>query len=104
MKKTKKPGHSKGNATMEDIARETRLSKMTVSRVLNNTGYVSEKTRAKVLSAASRLNYEVNFIGRQLTLNRTGLIGVITSFEGFVGTYYFGRIVEGLQQGLNQND
>jgi LacI family transcriptional regulator, galactose operon repressor len=87
-------------ATMDDIARATRLSKMTVSRALSNSGYVSSKTRDKVLAAAGRLNYEINFIGRQLTSNRTGLLGVITSFEGFVGTYYFGRIIEGLQQGL----
>lgn len=91
-------------ATMEDIARATRLSKMTVSRALSKSGYVSKKTRDKVLAAASRLNYEFNFIGRQLTQNRTGLMGVITSFEGFVGTYYFGRIIEGLQQGLSATD
>ena len=87
--------------TMDDIASATRLSKMTVSRALTNSGYVSKEARDKVLEAASQLNYEFNFIGRQLTRNRTGLLGVITSFEGFAGTYYFGRIIEGLQQGLS---
>jgi len=91
-------------ATMDDIARETRLSKMTVSRALTNSGYVSPAARQKIMQAASRLNYQINFMGRQLTRNRTGLLGVITSFEGFVGTYYFGRIIEGLQQGLSETD
>lgn len=91
-------------ATMEDIARLTRLSKMTVSRALTNSGYVSQEARDKVQAAATRLNYEFNFIGRQLTRNQTGLLGVITSFEGFVGTYYFGRIIEGLQNGLSDTD
>jgi len=89
---------------MEDIARLTQLSKMTVSRALTNSGYVSQEARDKVQAAASQLNYEFNFIGRQLTRNKTGLLGVITSFEGFVGTYYFGRIIEGLQQGLAGTD
>jgi DNA-binding LacI/PurR family transcriptional regulator len=103
-KKKTETGKSISPATMGDIARVTRLSKMTVSRALSNSGYVSKSTRDKVMEAASRLHYEVNFIGRQLTQNRTGLLGVITSFEGFVGTYYFGRIIEGLQQGLCTTD
>jgi LacI family sucrose operon transcriptional repressor len=35
-------------ATLKDVARECGLTVGTVSRVLNNRGYISEKTRKKV--------------------------------------------------------
>ena len=35
-------------ATLKDVARESGLTVGTVSRVLNNRGYIREKTRQKV--------------------------------------------------------
>ena len=35
-------------ATLKDVAKETGLTVSTVSRVLNNRGYISEETRKKV--------------------------------------------------------
>jgi len=89
---------------MEDIARVSRLSKMTVSRVFSTKGSVSEKARKKVLAAVDLLDYEFNYIGRQLNSNRTGMMGVITLFDGLVGTNYFERILQGLQQALLKAD
>lgn len=34
-------------ATLKDVAKETGLTVTTVSRVLNNRGYISEETRKK---------------------------------------------------------
>lgn len=34
-------------ATLKDVAKETGLTVSTVSRVLNNRGYISEETRKK---------------------------------------------------------
>ena len=34
-------------ATLKDVAAETGLTVSTVSRVLNNRGYISDKTRKK---------------------------------------------------------
>ncbi|MCK4924581.1 MAG: LacI family DNA-binding transcriptional regulator, partial [Spirochaetes bacterium] len=56
---------------LEDVARRAGVSKSTVSRVLNNSAKISEKTRSKVLSAASELNYEPNIIARSLSKNKT---------------------------------
>lgn len=94
----------KPNVKMEDIARETGLSKMTVSRVLSNKGYVSEETRTLVLSVAKQLDYHVNYIARQFGTHRTYMLGLVTPFEGMIGSQYFGRIVEGMQQALGRSD
>ena len=41
-------------ATLKDVAKETGLTVSTVSRVLNNRGYISEETRKKVYEAMKR--------------------------------------------------
>lgn len=90
--------------TMGDIARATGLSPMTVSRVLSNGGPVSEAKRKRVLAAAQRLNYHVDIIARQLRAQHTFQLGVVAPFQGLVGTYYFGRILQGIQQVLAGTD
>jgi len=50
---------------------------MTVSRALNNTGYVSKKTRAKVLAAARELGYVANLSARSLAGGRTNTLGLV---------------------------
>jgi DNA-binding LacI/PurR family transcriptional regulator len=89
---------------MGDIARATGLSPMTVSRVLSNSGTVSEAKRERVLAAAKRLNYHVDIIARQLRAQHTFQLGVVAPFQGLVGTFYFGRILQGIQQVLNGTD
>jgi LacI family transcriptional regulator len=63
--------------TINDIARITNVSKSTISRVLNESGPVSEKTRKKVMDAVRSLNYQPNEIARSLSLKRTRTIGVV---------------------------
>src|SRR5882672_11211219 len=88
-------------ATMEDIARETGLSRMTVCRALSNKGCVSERTRKRVLASAEKFDYQINLLARQLSSNRTYLLGIITPFRGLLGTFYFGQVVQGVQQALS---
>lgn len=52
--------------TIIDIANEAGVSFKTVSRVLNGEAGVREKTREKVLTAASQLNYQLNSSARNL--------------------------------------
>jgi LacI family transcriptional regulator len=91
-------------ATMEDIARETGLSTMTVSRALSNKGYVSEQSRKLILAAAKKFDYQVNMLARQLSSNRTHLLGIIVSFKGLLGTYYLGQVLQGMQQTLSGSE
>lgn len=94
----------KQKVTMDDIARRTGLSKMTVSRVISNRGYASDATRKRVLAAATRLDYQVNLLASQFSRARTGLLGLIVPFEGVVGSYYFGQILQGIQQAIGRTD
>jgi LacI family transcriptional regulator len=65
------------SVTLADIARELGISKMTVSRAINNDPLVKAKTRERVLEASRRLNYQPNIFARALATNRSHLIGVI---------------------------
>ena len=51
-------------ATLKDVAAETGLTVSTVSRVLNNRGYISDKTKKKVYDAMAKLNYTPNEVAR----------------------------------------
>ncbi|CAM4323797.1 LacI family DNA-binding transcriptional regulator [Paenibacillus tarimensis] len=57
--------------TIYDIAAKANVSAMTVSRVINNTGKISDKTRAKVRKVMEELNYVPNHNARSLVLQQT---------------------------------
>ncbi|CAM3660835.1 LacI family DNA-binding transcriptional regulator [Parendozoicomonas haliclonae] len=57
---------SAGQSTILQVAAQAGLSIATVSRVLNGGKYVAESTREKVLQAAAELNYQPNYMARQL--------------------------------------
>ena len=63
--------------TLADIARELGVSKMTVSRAINNHPLINAETRTRVLEVARRLNYQPNQHARALATNRSHLIGVV---------------------------
>ncbi|HCA29034.1 MAG TPA: transcriptional regulator [Ruminococcaceae bacterium] len=64
-------------ASIRDVARKAKVAISTVSRVLNNNGYVSEDTRRKVLAAMKELDYMPNEVARNLFHNRTNFVGVM---------------------------
>lgn len=85
---------------IQDVARLAGVSPTTVSRVLNNRGYISDETRKKVNKAMKELNYFPNDIARSLFNKRTNLIGVIlpTVSNPFFGelTFYIENICNSL--------
>ena len=64
-------------ATLDDVARLSQVSAMTVSRVINNKGAVSEATQRRVMDAINQLNYRPNLVARGLATCRTNSIGVV---------------------------
>lgn len=76
---------------IEDVAKRAGVSPTTVSRVLNNRGYISGKTKTRVHDAMKYLNYYPNDIARSLFTNKTFLIGLIfpTTANPFYGQLIF---------------
>ncbi|WP_433943578.1 LacI family DNA-binding transcriptional regulator [Paenibacillus sp. SN-8-1] len=64
-------------STINDVALKAGVSVTTVSRVLNNRGYISEATRSKVFKTMEELNYQPNEIARSLLRKQSNLIGLI---------------------------
>lgn len=65
-------------ATVADVAAEAEVSVATASRVLGRSSHnVSEALRGRVFSAAEKLNYTPNSIGRMLKEGRSREIGII---------------------------
>lgn len=64
-------------STIKDVAKEAGVSVATVSRVLNNKGYVNEDTRKKVTEAINKLNYKPNAVARSLFKKQSKMIGLI---------------------------
>ncbi|MFD0958492.1 LacI family DNA-binding transcriptional regulator [Paenibacillus chungangensis] len=60
--------------TIYDIAAKANVSAMTVSRVINNTGKISDRTRAKVKRVMEEMNYVPNQTARSLVLQQTKLL------------------------------
>ncbi len=69
----------KQEATIVDIAQKAEVSTATVSRVLNGTGKVREKTKEKVEEAARELNYHPNIMAKNLSTEHSDVIGVLVS-------------------------
>ncbi|WP_019914817.1 LacI family DNA-binding transcriptional regulator [Paenibacillus sp. HW567] len=63
--------------TIKDVALKAGVSATTVSRVLNNRGYLSEELKKKVYSAMDELNYRPNELARSLSRSRSNIIGLI---------------------------
>jgi len=81
-------------STIKDVALKAGVTVTTVSRVLNNRGYISEKTRLKVHEAMTELNYQPNEIARSLFKKRSGLMGLIIPN---VGHPFFGELTEHIE-------
>jgi len=64
-------------ANVKDVAKLAGVGLGTVSRVINNKGSVSDKTRAKVLKAVEDLNYIPNEVARNFKMKETKLIGLM---------------------------
>ncbi len=94
--------HSSTNVTTADIARHTGLSKMTVSRVLNQHPYVSEQTRIKVMAAVKELGFRPNTLARRFFTGKTRLIGLIIPLDYMLSSFYFKEMFLGIRQVLEE--
>lgn len=64
-------------ATIKDVAAKAGVSIATVSRVINQRGYLSEATKAAVHAAMKELDYYPNDLARSLHRQRSHILGVV---------------------------
>lgn len=77
---------------IKDIARLSGVGISTVSRVLNNSGFVSEETRAKVMAVVKEHNYVVNRNARNLKSPQSKTIGLMV--KGIANPFFSNMIRE----------
>ncbi len=65
--------------TIRDVARRAGVAPITVSRVINNTGYISDETRQRVEVAIAELHYLPNTLSRSLRFKKTNMIALVVS-------------------------
>jgi LacI family transcriptional regulator len=62
-----------------DIAKHAGVAPITVSRVINNSGYVSQSTRERVEASVKELGYVPNTIARGLRSKRTHTLALVVT-------------------------
>lgn len=78
-----------------DIAELAGVAPMTVSRVINENGYVSKAMREKVQRAVKELNYHPNGLARSLKSQRTQVIGILLPD---ITNPFSAQLVSGIQE------
>lgn len=81
-------------ATIRDVASLAGVSRQTVSRVLNDSGYVADGTRARVEEAMETLDYRPNAVARSMATGSTRTLGCISPS---LTDYTFASIIESAQ-------
>jgi LacI family transcriptional regulator len=101
------PANSNRPMNLEDIAAKAGVSRSTVSRVINNEPYVSDKTRQRVLTVIEQEEFAPNPVARALVTQRTQVIGVViphVPIVVFEDAYYFPFLLQGVARITHERD
>lgn len=82
-------------ATMKDVARLAGVSTSTVSHVINDSRFVSDEIRTRIMSAVETLNYSPSALARSLKVNQTHTIGMLVTTSN---NPFFAEVVRGVEQ------
>lgn len=83
--------------TIRDVAKRAGVSTATVSHVINDTRFVEQDTKQRVLHAIEELKYRPSSVARSLTTNRTETVGVIIPDAT---NHFFGEVLRGIEDTL----
>jgi DNA-binding LacI/PurR family transcriptional regulator len=91
--------HTRGSAlgrrpVLADVARLASVSPTTASSALRGTGRMAQKTRDRVLAAASRLAYETDRRASALRRRRSGVLGLVMPDVSGVYRWRLARAIE----------
>ena len=84
---------SKQEANIYEIAKEAGVSIATVSRVMNRSAFVSEKSTRRVMEAVQKLNYVPNSMARSLSTSVSMSVGVVVPD---INNPFFSKILKGV--------
>jgi LacI family transcriptional regulator len=94
--------------TQSEVAKKAGVSTITVSRVVNNNGYVSEEIRKRVLAVIEELKYFPNSFGRGLNNNTINTIAVVIPVWNddtrIFGDSFFMGVMTGIEQTCVKNN
>lgn len=85
---------------LKDVAKMANVGIGTASRVLNNTGYVSDEKRRRVLDAIDLLGYTPDAVARSLKSKVTHMIGVIVMD---ITNPFYSRVLKGVKTIADKN-
>lgn len=86
--------------TIKDVARIAGVSVATVSRVINESGYVNVDTRKKVEAAVKQINYSPNEVARSLYKRKSKLIGLLLPD---ITNPFFPQLARGIEDRMQEN-
>ncbi|GAS81725.1 LacI family DNA-binding transcriptional regulator [Paenibacillus amylolyticus] len=87
--------------TIKDVAQLAGVSVATVSRVINDRGYVHADTRKKVEDAVKALNFSPNEVARSLYKRKSKLIGLLLPD---ITNPYFPQLARGVEDRMQEQD
>ncbi len=89
------PGtHTRGRATIEDVAAAAAVSVATVSRALRGLPNVAASTRQRVEQAAAQLNYRADPAASRLATGRSRALAAVVPF---INNWYFSEVMAGVE-------
>src|SRR5512143_1063495 len=88
-------------STIGDVAKRAGVSKMTVSRVVNNSGYISQETRERVEQAIAELGYVRNTLASSLRFKQTKTIALVLTD---ITNPFFTTIARGVEDTASENN
>jgi LacI family transcriptional regulator len=88
--------------TIQEIANLAKVSKTTVSRVLNNRPDVKEETRKKVLAIINKYDYQPNAFAKAISLKKSYNIGLIISHYNIFTNPYYDEFISGVSEEINK--
>lgn len=86
-------------ATIKDVARAAKVSKATVSYVINDKPGVGEETRRRVLAIMKEMNYRPNAVARGLAGQSTETLGLIIPD---ISDMFYASIIRGVENTANR--
>jgi len=85
--------------TLNDVAKLAGVAPITVSRVINNSGYASQATREKVEAAIDEMGYVPNDLARRLRSKRTNTLALVMTD---ITNPFFTMIARGVEDAASQ--